>query len=82
MIIDEAIKINKRLIEHADSILTKEEVKAIKLGNKALEREQSWRQRYPHQSHLPFLGETEEYISKYDEPLPPGSEPGYQERKE
>lgn len=33
---------------------------AIKLGIEALKREQEWRQRWPHQSHLPFPGEAEE----------------------
>jgi len=33
---------------------------AIQLGIEALEREQAWRRRWPHQSHLPFPGETKE----------------------
>lgn len=60
MLLNEAIDRN---IELRGELLREgrlEKAEAVSWGIEALKREQSWRQRWPHQSHLPFPGETEE----------------------
>jgi len=37
---------------------------ALEISLQAVDRELSWRQRYPHQSHFPFPGETDDNGSK------------------
>jgi len=60
MIIGEAIKRLKARVEYGRTNYPDFPIDDVQLGIEALKREQEWRRRWPHQSHLPFPGETEE----------------------
>ena len=57
--IEEAIEILELDSAECEFLKRMDLKKAEQLGIEALKRELEWRRRWPHQSHLPFPGETE-----------------------